>query len=735
MSTLRQRNRAAGTAVAAPMIETKTKHPIMTANTTGGVLSAPDVCWRKAHADRAAPLIDGAAYFASLAQALEQARHSVLVLGWDIHADLVLDPNGRAEPLDRLLDRLTTQRPGLEVRLLIWDWILFYSLDRQLLPQWRFDRRTGDQVKFRLDACHPAGGCHHEKLVVIDGRLAFVGGLDLSSGRWDTPEHRPVEPRRAVERDEQRVPFHDLMLMLEGPVAAELETLARERWRVATGEDVPPADLGPSAASPWPGTVAPWWRGAEIAIARTRPAGKGWTPVREVERLLERAIETARRSVYIENQYLTADTIAVRLAERGRARERLELVVVTPARCEGVLETAVMDVGRARFISRLRRAFGSSRLRVLYPEVAAADGTRTPVNVHSKLLIVDDRFLCVGSANLANRSMGLDTEICVAIEAGEHDGASRAAIRRLRNTLLAEHLETSPATVAEAIAATGGRLVPVVDRLGGRLRELRLSLPTWLRLVAAPARLADLDEPLTPAKVAEHLAPPRQQPRWRSRLLRLGAVLGLLVGLALLAYGDVLGLRQHVETVFELAESYRANPLGAAIVLATFVLASLLLVPITLLITLTAATMGPVTGFLYALLGSVAASGATFLVGRALGRERVRKLAGRRLASVSQRLRGHGVLAVALLRLVPLAPFTVVNVVAGVSEIRLRDFVLGSGLGLMPGIAFATLFGSQLGAWLREPDLLGLMALLGCLALLVAGGFALRRWGTARTPA
>jgi uncharacterized membrane protein YdjX (TVP38/TMEM64 family) len=87
---------------------------------------------------------------------------------------------------------------------------------------------------------------------------------------------------------------------------------------------------------------------------------------------------------------------------------------------------------------------------------------------------------------------------------------------------------------------------------------------------------------------------------------------------------------------------------------------------------------------------------------------------------------------VALLRLVPLAPFTVVNIVAGVSEVRLGDFLLGSALGLLPGIAFATLFGHQLGSWLRDPDPWGLALLLGVLAVALAGGWAVRRWAQRR---
>jgi len=300
----------------------------------------------------------------------------------------------------------------------------------------------------------------------------------------------------------------------------------------------------------------------------------------------------------------------------------------------------------------------------------------------------------------------------------------------LRDTLLAEHLERTPEEVAEAVAAAHGRLVPVIDRDPGRLRELRLSLPTWLRLVSAPARLADLDEPLTAARVADHLAPPRHRRHWQGRLARLAVLLLLVVGLALLAYGDLLGVREQVTRLFDLAERYRSSPLGAAIVLATFVLGSLVLVPITLLITATAASMGPLAGFLYALMGSVAAAGVTFLLGRALGRERVRRLAGRRVNAVMRRVAGHGVLAVALLRLVPLAPFSVVNVVAGVSEIRLRDFLAGSALGLLPGIALATLLGNQLGALIRRPDATSLAALVACVAVVAAASALLRRWGS-----
>jgi phosphatidylserine/phosphatidylglycerophosphate/cardiolipin synthase-like enzyme/uncharacterized membrane protein YdjX (TVP38/TMEM64 family) len=701
--------------------------------TRAWVLDRPGVCWRRARARKAAPLIDGAAYFAALGEALERARRNVFVLGWDINADLVLDPARGSETLAELLGRLTAGRPDLEVRLLIWDWLLVYSLERQLRPARRFSMHAGDRVKLRLDSQHPPGGCHHEKVVVIDGQTAFVGGLDLTSGRWDTPEHKPHEPRRAVRTSDTSQPFHDVVLMVDGPVAAAIEQLACERWWVATGERVSPCPRSTDGHSPWPRSVPPWFRDVQVGIARTRPDWGRWSPAREIKQLYLAAIESAERTIYIESQYLTAGPIARRMAARMSARPTLESVIVTPARCESPVETAAMDVGRARFMRRLRRT-APERVRVLYPRVPGVDGEPVPINVHSKLLVIDDRLLCVGSANLCRRSLGLDTELCLAIEATPQDVDVRRSIRRFRDTLLAEHLEMPPEAVARAIAAEGERVVPVLNRVGGRLEELRLRLPGWLRLVASPARLADLDEPLTATKVAEHLASARRRREWLRQIVKMALLLALLVVLGVVAQSDALGLRPHVEAAFAFADRHETDPLGVVVVVLVFVLASLVLVPVTLLIAAAAAAMGPVIGFVSALLGTVAAAAVTFLIGRALGRERVRRLAGRRAVSVSHRLGRHEILAVALLRLVPLAPFTIVNIVAGVSEVRLAHFVIGSGLGLTPGIALTTVFGTQLGAWLRHPDPVGAVILLGALALLALGGYVLRWWNQSRLP-
>ena len=166
------------------------------------------------------------------------------IVGWDIRSDISLDPPADAPPLRRFLKQLLAERPALHIRMLIWDWPLFYSLDREPLPQLQFGVARTRRLDLVLDANHPPAACHHEKFVVIDGRLAFCGGIDLSAGRWDRPEHRPSEPGRGRVGRTPRAPFHDCMLMVEGEPARALDELARERWQRATGEALRPPRRG-----------------------------------------------------------------------------------------------------------------------------------------------------------------------------------------------------------------------------------------------------------------------------------------------------------------------------------------------------------------------------------------------------------------------------------------------------------------------------------------------------------
>ena len=679
--------------------------------------------WRMTRADRAALLIDGAAYFAALDQALRRARHSVFILGWDIRSEITLDPDGAALPLNRFLAQLVRAQRELHVRILVWDWLVFFALDREFLPKRHF--RGPRRLRFRFDSHHPTGACQHEKLVVIDGRLAFCGGLDLSAGRWDLPEHRPDEPRRGTPR-----PFHDCMLMVEGETARGLEELARERWQRATGERLPATPELP--ASPWPAAVAPWFEPARIAIARTRPRFGAQPEAREIEALFLDAIGRAHAVIYLENQYLTVPAVAQALAARLAEDDGPEVVIVSPDLCEGFLETRVMDRGRDGFCKQLRDVGRDDRLRILYPIHEVAGQEPVSINVHAKLMVVDDRLLIVGSANLARRSMGLDTECDLALEAVT--AADRQAILRARHELLAEHLGCTPERLARETAARGS-LIAALDALNGgprRLETLVVDQPPLPPELEAGVALTDADEPITSASLEQIFAPATRRRRLQRLALEGAISLVLLLGLAFLLRDPAVGAAPLIRDGLSLAETYGFSWLGLSSTLLLFVLASLVLIPVNLLIAVTAAAFGGVLGFGYALAGALLAASATFGLGRVLGRHPVRRFAGRRVNAVRRRLTRHGLWAMTLLRLLPIAPFTIVNLVAGSSELRFRDFLLGSAIGMLPGLALLALFGDWLGDWLRRPDGANLAALLGATLAVISVALALGWWARRR---
>jgi len=392
--------------------------------------------WRIEHARRAAVLIDGGAFFGAVRAALLQARRNVFIIGWDLDSRTCLvgedsAHDGWPDTLREFLTRLVDERRDLTVHLLAWDFAVLYALEREPFPSLKLGWNTPARVRFRLDNALPLGASHHQKIIVVDDALAFSGGLDLTIRRWDTCRHDLDDPHRHDPAGAPYRPFHDVQMMVDGAAARALGALARERWARATGEHVPPAPSG----SPWPREVEPDFTDVEIAIARTLPVDEDQEEVREVEALFYDMIARAERMIYIENQFLTCLPIAKALAQRMHQKPELEVVMVAPHTPDTWLESHTMRNGRIRFLRALQESGVGNRVRLLCPEVRQAERI-THTMVHSKVMIVDDALLRIGSANLNNRSMGTDTECDLAIEAQDegqrHDIATIRA--RLRAT-------------------------------------------------------------------------------------------------------------------------------------------------------------------------------------------------------------------------------------------------------------------------------------------------------------
>jgi uncharacterized membrane protein YdjX (TVP38/TMEM64 family) len=358
---------------------------------------------------------------------------------------------------------------------------------------------------------------------------------------------------------------------------------------------------------------------------------------------------------------------------------------------------------RARRLAQLREADRHGRLRVGAPRVGGDEGAA--VYVHSKLLIADDRLALVGSANLSNRSMGFDSECTLAVEAAGDDATS-AAIRGLRERLMAEHLGARPEQVREAVDAAGS-LIAALDRLGGGERNLipvddPEPDPELAAALDVSAALADPESPADPETLAQQFLAGDVPGAAGSPWLRAALLGAVLISLAAAWELTPLGERLSVEGI---RGALTALPPAAAplVVVATYVLGGLVLVPLTALIVATALVLDPVAAIAWSLLGAQASALAGFGLGRLLGRDLVRRLAGRRLNRISDRVQRRGMLTVAAARLIPIAPFSLVNLVAGASRVRLRDYALGTLLGTAPGIVAIALLQSRAEAALESP--------------------------------
>jgi phospholipase D1/2 len=455
-------------------------------------------CWRVARADRFRCVQDAADYFALVRRALLAARQTVFILGWDILASVDLLPNVTdAEDgptrLDELLAFIARRRPRLRCYILIWDYAAVYALERDPLSRWRLGWRMPRHVRFRFDDRHPVGGSHHQKVVVVDDRLAFCGGIDVTGHRWDTSAHRVDEVARVTAVGEPYTPYHEVQGMVSGAAAASLGELARDRWRALGLKRLPPLRTSPDDL--WPSDVPADLTDVDVAIARTMPAFDEQPAIRECEALYLDSIASARRSIYIESQYFTSEAIGDALATRLSERDGPEMVIVSPTECEGWLERNTMGMFRAAVFRRLLAADRYKRLRLVHPMASRARDVAT--FVHSKVMIVDESLVRIGSANISRRSMGVDTECDLAVGAAG-DPRIEAGVRQIRNRLLAEHLGVSAETVAEELEH-GTTLCELVDRHGdGDHTLVPLELPPDAEVEPSEAlrAAADPDEPI-----------------------------------------------------------------------------------------------------------------------------------------------------------------------------------------------------------------------------------------------
>jgi phosphatidylserine/phosphatidylglycerophosphate/cardiolipin synthase-like enzyme len=466
-------------------------------------------CWQIAHADKASVIVDAADYYHHVRKAMAAAQQQILIIGWDFDTRIALEPGDgkNAETLGRFFLALAAAKPERSIKILKWAFGArkqFFRISTAWML-WRWQRTRA--IEFKFDSAHPVGCSHHQKIVVIDGSLAVCGGIDMSKARWDTSEHIDDDPRRILPGGKNYTPWHDVTMMMSGAAAQSLGELGHDRWKAATKTTLDRISI--ADVDLWPPELDVQFTNVDIAIARTRVAYGNSKEIREIETLNLDMIAAAKHFIYIENQYLTSAKIAAAIAKRMAEASPPDVVVIMPRQADGWLEQKAMDAARVRLAREIAKVDGKNRFRIYVPVTKGG----TDIYVHAKVVIVDDRFLRVGSSNMNNRSLGLDSECDVVIDTAlRGNGHAGEQIAALRNRLIAEHLGIEIGTFAAAFEKTNS-LVDAIDLLRGEGKSL--DLLDLVKPGPLEAFIAD-NELLDPEHPGDFLEPISQRSIWKS---------------------------------------------------------------------------------------------------------------------------------------------------------------------------------------------------------------------------
>jgi phosphatidylserine/phosphatidylglycerophosphate/cardiolipin synthase-like enzyme len=404
-------------------------------------------------------LVDGEAALPAIAEAMRSARESIYLTGWHVAPAFEIERGERHTPLGALLAELAER---VDVRVLVWAGapVPAFHPTRSEVRETIENLVRGTRIRCEADPREHPFHCHHEKTVVIDGQLAFVGGIDLTDAAGDRFDSSRHEARR-------RLGWHDVASVLRGPAVADVADHFALRWNELTGENLAGAPPPEPAGS------------QTVQVVRTIAENMYESVPRGEFSILEsyiRALRSAQRLIYLENQFLWAPEIVEILAEKLRnpPHPDFRIVLVLPSRPNNGKDDTLGQLGVL-----VEEDGDGDQERLLAATIRSRSGTRDdPLYVHAKVGIVDDRWLTVGSANLNAHSLLNDTEMNVVT-----DDAELARVTRLR--LWAEHLELDASELEglDPCAAVDRYWRPIAYE---QLDRRRSGAPPTHRLLALP---------------------------------------------------------------------------------------------------------------------------------------------------------------------------------------------------------------------------------------------------------
>ncbi len=686
---------------------------------------------------------DASAYYAAFVKACQQAKKSIVIVGWDFHSDTVLTYKKRRAGLKpkrlllrRFLQTVVRKNPQLQVYVLTWDYAPVYLFEREKLQSLKRGWMKHPRIHFHLDDAHPISASQHQKFVVVDADIAFVGGLDLTIRRWDDAKHSHEAPFRKDPYGEPYGAFHDYQLGMTGPIVFDFLQLFRDRWEKATGNiprSLPEQQV--QAPNPLPADTVATFENATLVFSRTMPAFRDQEELTEISQLFSDLIQSARQAIVIENQYLTAHSIVKSLGARLEERDGPEVIIILPEKAGGWLEIRTMGMLQDLAIKRLRSHDKHGRLRIYFPRDEERARLGLGMTVHSKIMIVDEQYFSIGSANLNNRSMGYDTECQITIDAAR-SGVNQKAILDTRAYILAHHCEVGTEELQAAFENEGSLIRPldlVSDRAESRFLEAFPPHPEHDTSQLEDLNWLDMEKPTAIEQAmdqwgfASEFVSRKLGVSPRIVLLLVTIVFAVSIGVFWhFVFHDAQGTEEGLRRVLlaPLSDPDRARFIMPLV----FAVGAVLFIPINLMIIITASVFSTSWAFLEIALGVTANVLVGYALGRLAGHFIFARFFGKRTQKILDRIGQGQFLTILFIRVFPIAPGALINLAAGSGKVPFFRFLCATLLGMAPGTIMLVLFQKSIIDVFRNPGA-GSIITLVILGLVTFGIF---RWSRRR---
>lgn len=662
-------------------------------------------------------------YYLELYENFQKARHSIFILGWDVHSEVDLAPHLKnpdyPTKLHQLLIRLAKENKDLNIYILPWEYILFYITEREILLAAKLDWLSPSNIHLRWDGYNPIASSQHQKIVVIDDSVAYCGGLDLTMSRWDDQELEVHNKLRLDSHQRSYPPFHDIQIRCEKQNAFSFAKLVRERWKLVTNKEIPFLE-----SISFNKNIIDNRRGMTLHVKnqvmlQTRPVNIDGKLKNEIEDCYRSLFEHAQKSIYIENQYLTSSLVIESIVNCLNKEDGPEIVIVLPKFSGDWLEQETM--GRLQYFSllKLKEVKNFQKLRIVFPDDKELEG-KDYIVVHSKIILVDDRHLLVGSANLTNRSMRMDSEVAIYAEGNFEKlfPCFLGTIARFKKDEL------------EKIYKDNQSYIECVDYIlekatDNQLRQFDIDKKQHKldSKLMANEKIFDQKSPF-PEELEINQYVKEYKKHW-SLLKKISHNWGLL--LTFVAVGSIvltwytIGREPYAQQFLSSLLGYiRNSSLVIIYICLIYAIAGFVFTPINILILLTVPFFEPMKAYLYVMLGTQCYCLTTYLEGWILQKYKNKKGQVRSSKKLKSRLKKNSLLSLILIRILPVAPSFIIGLGAGYYQVSLGKYLLGSAIGIAPGSIILIFFQKSVFNIIEDASVSNVVVFIALLFLIAA---------------